>query len=152
MDDLVQFLRDRLDEDERTAREAAMSVGRTGYKNGVLVNPPARFGDDLVADGAQWVSSHHLVVRKRLGPEEKGRIVADCGGFGARPVAVHAAAHDPARVLAEVEAKRRVIERCTAVQGLLLDDFTAEHLADEVLALIALPYADHPDYREEWRP
>ena len=58
----------------------------------------------------------------------------------------------PARVLREIDAKRQIIERCTAVQGLLLDDFTAEHLADDVLALLALPYADRPGYREEWRP
>jgi hypothetical protein len=25
-------------------------------------------------------------------------------------------------------------------------------LAKSMLALLALPYADHPDYREEWRP
>ena len=53
---------------------------------------------------------------------------------------------NPARVLAECEAKRRIVEHC---------DF--DHLARSpgdpyVLRLLALPYADHPDYREEWRP
>jgi hypothetical protein len=32
-----------------------------------------------------------------------------------------------------------------------VDDSPVEWPCDTVLAL-ALPYADHPDYREEWRP
>jgi hypothetical protein len=45
---------------------------------------------------------------------------------------------EPAHVLAECEAKRQIIERHLYLQG--------------TLALLALPYADHPDYREDWRP
>jgi hypothetical protein len=44
----------------------------------------------------------------------------------------------PARVLAECEAKRRIVEQ---VNGM-----------EYVLRLLALPYADHEDYRPEWRP
>ena len=40
------------------------------------------------------------------------------------------------RLLAECEAKRQLI------------DLTIPH----VLRILALPYADHPDYRQEWRP
>jgi hypothetical protein len=109
MDDLLEWLRAQLDEDQRIAREAAMAIGRTGYENGVLVDPPARFGDDLAADGAQWAPSYHKVMRKRLKPDEKRRTVAECGGFGARPVADHVAAHDPARVLREIDAKRQLL-------------------------------------------
>lgn len=34
------------------------------------------------------------------------------------------------------------------------DDWSsgAESAHDDVLRLLALPYADHPDYREAWRP
>ena len=45
------------------------------------------------------------------------------------------------RWAAECEAKRRLIR--------WLDDFT---LREQGLSLLALPYADHPDYREEWKP
>ncbi|MFF5795775.1 DUF6221 family protein [Streptomyces albogriseolus] len=90
---------------------------------------------------------------------ETGVIVAtegdraeECASANWAGVAAHIVTHDPARVLREVAAKRQIIERCTRVQGLLLDDFTAERLADDVLALLALPYADRPGYREEWRP
>ena len=49
------------------------------------------------------------------------------------------------RVLAEVEAKRRIVERF--VRG-----DTDDLWGPEIGALLALPYADHPDYRQEWRP
>jgi hypothetical protein len=53
----------------------------------------------------------------------------------------------PARVLAECEAKRRIVERYTHLY---------EH-GDSgdmrwTLPLLALPYADHPDYNPEWKP
>jgi hypothetical protein len=54
---------------------------------------------------------------------------------------------DPARVLAECEAKRRIVERVTDVA------WTGSYaVRDVVLGLLALPYAAHPDYRDEWRP
>lgn len=71
--------------------------------------------------------------------------------------------YGPARVLAECEAKRCIVEH-----------HRGEPYADEpeiyycvvchealggrgdipcpTLRLLAMPYADHPDYREEWRP
>jgi hypothetical protein len=54
---------------------------------------------------------------------------------------------DSSRVLAEVEAKRRIIAECRGVTASL--DIA---LGDCVLAFLALPYASHPDYLEEWRP
>ena len=52
--------------------------------------------------------------------------------------------HDPARVLAECAAKRRIVEGMQPFGP--IDDINAE----EIFALLALPYADHPDYRQEW--
>ena len=58
---------------------------------------------------------------------------------------------NPARVLAECEAKRRLIE--AVVDKDPFDAMGAES-AYEILILshLALPYAGHPDYRDEWRP
>jgi hypothetical protein len=81
-------------------------------------------------------------------------------------VADHVARHDPARVLAECTAKRRLVLACRdsrvdrAFLGARpegLADFTLtpadqHQLAALTLALLALPYADHADYRPEWRP
>ena len=75
------------------------------------------------------------------------------------------------RVLAECEAKRRIIAlhqpsggpnyrgteccaRCTAGGEYPADDgYTDEqNWPCPTLRALALPYAEHPDYREEWRP
>ena len=47
----------------------------------------------------------------------------------------------PARVLAECEAKRRIVET-----------FVMWQYGDTILSYLATPYSDHPDYREEWKP
>lgn len=51
----------------------------------------------------------------------------------------------PARVLRDVEAKRRILEMSR------LDDNYSSAM-DDVLLFLALPYAGHPDYAEHWRP
>lgn len=67
-----------------------------------------------------------------------------------------------ARVLAECEAKRRVVSNAITLNNqadAMGDDepnhasFRGQALAWRVaLRFLALPYADHPDYRDEWRP
>jgi hypothetical protein len=78
----------------------------------------------------------------------------------------HASPFDPARVLAECAAKRHIVLSCrevrpdTRILGARpagMGDFPlAPHdqhqLAAVTLALLALPYAGHRDYRAEWRP
>ena len=72
--------------------------------------------------------------------------------------AEHIAANGPDIVLAEVDAKLRVIEQAEdyrrAIEhggaGVCTRYFVEE--MQKVLRLLALPYATHPDYREEWRP
>jgi Family of unknown function (DUF6221) len=80
--------------------------------------------------------------------------------------AEHAARFDPARVLAECAARRRLVLACRDARPDLhflgarprgLADFpltpTDQHqLAALTLALLAMPYAEHHDYRPEWRP
>jgi hypothetical protein len=71
------------------------------------------------------------------------------------------ARHDPARVLAEVDAKRQMLELHHSIElPTEMLDACAECEVTGVypeypcrtLRLLALPYAEHPDYREEWRP
>jgi len=63
--------------------------------------------------------------------------------------AEHIARWDPARVLAECEAKRRII----MWHGDRNDCWFNSHgePCDHLTAL-ALPYADHPSFRQEWKP
>lgn len=157
MADLVQWLTACLDEDERIAREAPSAIGSAGHSDGAWADPQAR-----------WVADHHLVMRRPLTGDEEVRIVADCAAFGGPPAAVHIAAHDPARVLREVDAKRRIVEIHRVVGGFEDEDMTdlgsgcsecgypAEY-GDrggwcETLRLLALPYEDRPSYQEAWRP
>lgn len=66
----------------------------------------------------------------------------------------HGARHDPARVLAECEAKRRIIAGCVDAIGeeLTMPYGGASGLGQHTVAHLAVVYADHPDYRDEWRP
>lgn len=54
-----------------------------------------------------------------------------------------------ARVLAECGAKRDVVENAARY---LNECDQSETLATYTLTVLALPYADHPDYDEAWRP
>jgi hypothetical protein len=65
-------------------------------------------------------------------------------------VAQHVARWDPARVLAECGAKRQIIAKVTEIEYNLGGPWT-HAMGDEILASLAQPYADHPDYREEWQ-
>lgn len=66
------------------------------------------------------------------------------------------------RVLAEVQAKRAILDlhtcTCPNPNCTDCDACSGQHHADptpapcETIKHLALPYADHPDYREEWRP
>jgi hypothetical protein len=72
------------------------------------------------------------------------------------------------RMLAECEAKRRIVgellERQAMVDAEIANPAFSEDLRDEAydegyeyglevaLRFLALPYADHPDYGEDWRP
>lgn len=62
----------------------------------------------------------------------------------------HIARWDPARVLAECDAKRRIVVRCREMQSASVP--MAVHLATRTLADLALPYANHPSYDPAWRP
>jgi hypothetical protein len=57
----------------------------------------------------------------------------------------HVARWDPARVLAECEAKRRIV-------GIHQEPAEWQLVSDMTLRVLALPYADRNDYRPEWRP
>lgn len=71
----------------------------------------------------------------------------------------HVARHDPARVLADCAAKRRIVEFCdsramvkVAMLGQLPEDY--ESILSGyglILSWLTQPYADHPDYDEAWR-
>lgn len=63
----------------------------------------------------------------------------------------HIARWNPARVLADVDAKRCIL----ALGGdfdVYSEPYTAQPVWERAVRLLALPYADRPGFREEWRP
>jgi hypothetical protein len=57
----------------------------------------------------------------------------------------------PDRALAELEAKRRIIELHPEMLEWCVECAHESHPCRTLRAL-ALPFADHPDYDEAWRP
>jgi hypothetical protein len=95
--------------------------------------------------------------------ESYARRVPDGRGGAVGGTSLECSAHywrwHPARVLAECEAKRRIIERYQELIKVDHFDDPDVHLIDEayeyedrILPLLAQPYADHPDYQAGvWR-
>ncbi|MGW3213126.1 DUF6221 family protein [Streptomyces parvus] len=90
---------------------------------------------------------------KQIG--ETGVIVAtdgdraeECASANWAGIAEHIVRHDPARVLAEVNAKRATFHRIN--EHINMTDLDEIHR--DLLRLLALPYANHPAYNEKWRP
>jgi hypothetical protein len=126
---IVAFLTARLDEDERIAMAA---VGRA----------------------AEWWTTgpgYPEAPEVNVVNDRDDVIAFETSGLYAE----HIARHDPARVLADVAAKRAIVARHSTGTGSLralgwycevCNDGCAE------LPALAAVYADHPDYDESWRP
>jgi hypothetical protein len=146
---LVEFLTAMLDRDEAAARAATCETGRWHWDHafGDLCNDAECPYGELVDQPASS-SDHSGTVLMRV----HGLDVVHEPWRGAE----HIARHDPDRVLREVEAKRRIIESRPGIgaPGHMLDVVHDEvqRQREHVLRLLALPYADHEDYREEWKP
>ncbi|MDJ0460600.1 DUF6221 family protein [Streptomyces sp. H27-C3] len=141
-DDLVQFLRDRYDEDERVARAATPGPWVWTPEQDVW----GQCGPTLIRVGTDAPGSELMEVLAGQGHDAWGLHVSE--GDQA-----HIARHDPARVLAEIEAKREVV-RLTVRARDYAPTFTSGFGAamEQALRLFAVVYADHPGYLADWRP
>jgi hypothetical protein len=139
MDELIAFLTACLDEDERVAREA---------------------------DSGRWLPEDKGITFEYRaddfhGGEAQARLVADT-----RANQWHIASWDPARVLAEVEAKRRILDLHAPINGYDPNGPVCStcgetgNPGDEMLVvrwpcptvrLLAQPCAARPGWREEWQ-
>jgi hypothetical protein len=86
-----------------------------------------------------------------------GITVAASSGDQSRATVAHLARYAPARVLQEIEAKRRILDELVGfvaeAEFLPVDEGnTTKAMAVGVVRLLALPYADHAAYLEKWRP
>jgi hypothetical protein len=138
MTDLAEFLLARIAEDEAAARAAT---------KGEWTAVGTQFPDEE-SDAAEMIRGYVDVF-----PDGPGITGEEMAG----PDAWHVARWDPARVLAECDAKRRIVEfwsqafsKPTDFPGIQFD--RVRSAAQWTLQVLALPYADHPGFREEWRP
>ena len=130
---ITDFLLARFAEDEDRAKRAAFGWGSTW---------------SVELDSAEgWAVVHADGKRYMVGSEDDD-------------VALHIARHDPTRVLRECEAKRRIVDEHTFMAAHESRDFgfsngncltcRVQGPCATVLHLASV-YADHPDYRDEWR-
>lgn len=136
VNDLAQWLNAQLDEDQRDAEE----------RRGVFPSP------GVEDDGAVWLhirpGGNAAIVWHRdpkAGYDDMAKL---------RNWADTDRGWTQERVLREIEAKRRLLyqfehrgDSVRATAGLWDGG-----VWDDMLRLLALPYADRPGYREEWRP
>jgi pyrimidine deaminase RibD-like protein len=86
------------------------------------------------------------VLENGLVSWDEARQILYRAGWHAERAEAHIARHDPARVLADVAAKRAIVALHPC------DDCGMGNDPCSTLRLLAQPYAEHPDYDEEWRP
>lgn len=131
MSDLADFLLARFVEDQEAAQEAARRPA-----------PP-----DADAVRVVWYRHDTGWVPSASGEWAEGQVLFE--------------RLSPTRVLAECEAKRRIVAEAQRAWSRSQDDDPMpegrEWLLGQrqglqaALRLLALPYAAHPDYREEWQ-
>ena len=159
MDDLVAWLRHQIDEDERVARATAEG-GRWRYEDGDSVGAWTLYDERWNIASMTTYDTESYNYAERL-PAFRPPTYIDPDAVGA-----HIARHDPARVLAEVAAKRAILNLYQQAWGehqSWLEDVGGDTFgrADEVrgrveslretMRLLAQPYADREGFREEWR-
>ncbi|MFI5831064.1 DUF6221 family protein [Streptomyces sp. NPDC051578] len=135
--------------------------------------------DEQIANGhQQWSASWHQDDMANEIRDENAGTVAFVPRSGDQ---AHIARHSPARVLAEVDAKRRLLAdilraghewneedhwySCAAARDhegepVCIDESRAggpcdcgrDEQVERRVRLLALPYASHPDFRPEWAP
>lgn len=130
MDDLITFVRAQLDEDERVARG--------------ITAPEWNEGCSWLADLRDPLPSQ----RRAYGLPKEWQLLTEADTR-------HIARWDPARVLAEVAAKRAILDWC---EGSLAEIRRAGIVTGDPLkstplyfaALLARPYAGREGWRAEW--
>lgn len=101
----------------------------------------AREAQSVIPDGEGW----YRIAQEAIADPEFSRL----HGRAYK----HIARHDPARVLAEVEAKRQIIREWRQVDELdQRKTSPAWARMTRVMWFLAQPYADHPDYDPSWAP
>lgn len=172
---MVAFTRARLDDDEWWAREASRDgenpVPETGHHwqwvdsetDKVITPDPVTSAYLEDPDGASARVSLRSV--EEYPSSSIGGTLPQFAIHTAEeipvPAAGHITRHDPARVLRDVPAKRKIIDRCEHWLSYgPVDDWEIDRAdeaalieaAEAVLRDLVAPYAGHADYQQKWTP
>jgi hypothetical protein len=135
--DLIIWLRAQLDDDERVARAASMAPWLRDEANASI-----RHSGPSASKSSE---SFGMYVIASVGAHDIGR--------PSHEDAEHIARWDPARVLAEVDAKRRILDHADVSRERgKIGPSPGDGAWFLTVRLLALPYADRPGFRDEWRP
>lgn len=137
MTGLVEWLRVQLDEDERLAL-AAEAVAPSPWRW-------ADVGSHAIHDADGVI----VALPTAVAHSAEGRLTHDFES--------HLAAWCPARVLAEVAAKRTIVEMHGSFVGRVCDRCSSDWATTTTMPcltvrVLASVYADRPGFLEEWRP
>lgn len=137
--DLAEFLLARIAEDEDQARRATAGPWAAEGEPGETYP----WSEPWVSAGNDAKVTHH---------PDGGQ---PSGSVRSYDDAAHIAHWGPQRVLAECEAKRQIAGRlagwCPGVDDEVDWDEGRKAGLDDAARYLAAVYADHPDYRPEWR-
>lgn len=138
--DPIPFLRARLNEDEQAVQ--ATTAGPWRWENEEFDGEPCLHtseftdhGPDLQGTGLD-VKGNPIIVIGSFGYDANGLLIK-------RPDAMHIVRWDPARVLAEVVAKRRIIDECENWPEIIAP-------LRNILRIMTQVYTSHPDYDPAW--
>ena len=127
MTTITEFLMARIDEDEKAAREATEGP----WERTIDEHGPDETDVGVWSDTANRYPVETLVV----------------GNLNHMADAAHIARHHPARVLSECRAKRSLVDSHSGCDDVSYGDAST----CPVVRALASVYADHPDFRQEWR-
>jgi uncharacterized protein DUF6221 len=150
-DDLIAFVRARLDDTEALARAAGAGQPWRAITDGDDA-PAVRVGTD---DDSEWFREVNYAVWRC--EDEQDGCPDEARGWIAE--AQHIAHNDPARVLRQVQAHRAILEAYEIARSIELSRVSYNRAQDDgyrqayagVLRQIATIYSDHESFREEWR-
>lgn len=143
---LCAFIFARLDEIETIARAAAQRDGAEQWswydRETDVALVPDPFTEETLNDGVEGGYQVALRSTAAFPSEYGGSLPVFALGYAEEvpaTTALHIATHDPAYVLADIDTKRQILNLIGSPGPM-------------VLRLLALPFANHPDYDEKWRP
>ena len=138
IDELIAYLRARIDEEEAVARAAGSAAWTWDKRFGDLCDDPTCPYGALM----QWTDPGPTMVMEVHGYD----VTEPWQG------AEHIACWDPARVLAECAAKRAILDAEPSPGPMFHDDTWdgGRDLLDRVILAFAQVYADRPDFDPSW--